>query len=420
MIKLKDLKKNFWTVVLMEFCERGAYYGLMSVLSAYLALSIEEGGLGFSKISIGVIKSTIQPLLYALPILSGALSERYGYKPFLIFSFSFLTLGYFFSAFAKTYPFIFLTLIIMAIGAGFFKPLITASISRSIKEGQETIAFGIYYWSINLGATIFPFIVGYLKLISWKYVFFLSAILTFSMVFPSILMYKEPEKPKNIKPLFQVLKEMVLVLKDFKFIGFIFLYSIGFWVLYFQMYDAVLWYFKDFIKMEKVNNFINGIVDINFQFNEAHITVLNAFSIILLQIFISSLLNKARALPTMVLGILIAIFGMFLFGFFQSPYTFIIGIFIFSIGEMVAHPKFISYISLIAPEDKKALYMGYLFLYGVIGSGIGGILSGLSYHYFIEINKSPRGLWLFFCGIGFISVIGLLFFDKFILKKKKC
>jgi len=413
----KKFPFNFWIVILMEFFERGAFYGLMSVLSVYLATSKLEGGLGFSKISIGILKSTIQPILYGLPILSGALSERYGYKPFLIFSFFLLSIGYFFSGIVESYNLIFLTLIIMAIGAGFFKPLIVATISRETKEKDSSFAYGIYYWSINLGATIFPFLVGYLKLLNWKYVFFLSSFLTFLMLFPSVFLYKEPEKEKNLKPLKVVLKEIFLVLKDFRFVGLIFIYSIGFWVLYFQMYDSVLWYFKDYINMEPINNFVNKIFNINFQFNEAHITVLNAFTIILLQIFVSKITNKFNALPTMVFGIFLAIFGMFLFGFFQSPYTFVLGIFVFSIGEMVAHPKFISYISIISPEDKKALYMGYLFLYGVIGSGIGGILAGFSYHFFVENLKSPKILWLFFCSIGFVSMAGLLIFNHFLKKK---
>jgi len=178
----KKFPFNFWIVILMEFFERGAFYGLMSVLSVYLATSKLEGGLGFSKISIGILKSTIQPILYGLPILSGALSERYGYKPFLIFSFFLLSIGYFFSGIVESYNLIFLTLIIMAIGAGFFKPLIVATISRETKEKDSSFAYGIYYWSINLGATIFPFLVGYLKLLNWKYVFFLSSFLTFLML----------------------------------------------------------------------------------------------------------------------------------------------------------------------------------------------------------------------------------------------
>ena len=80
---IKSFPLNYWVVIMMEFFERGSYYGVMSVLSVYLALSVKEGGLGFSKESIGVIKSTITPLLYFLPILSGALAARFGYKKIL-------------------------------------------------------------------------------------------------------------------------------------------------------------------------------------------------------------------------------------------------------------------------------------------------------------------------------------------------
>ena len=50
----------------MEFFERGAYYGVLSVLFVYLVLTGEEGGLGFSKAQAGTIMGTIQPLLYFL------------------------------------------------------------------------------------------------------------------------------------------------------------------------------------------------------------------------------------------------------------------------------------------------------------------------------------------------------------------
>lgn len=54
-------------------------------------------------------------------------------------------------------------------------------------------------------------------------------------------------------------------------------------------------------------------------------------------------------------------------------------------GEMTAHPKFISYLGLIAPpKDKKATYMGFGFLYGVFGSFIGSFLGAWLYMRFID------------------------------------
>ncbi|KAF0141381.1 MAG: major facilitator superfamily MFS1 [Stygiobacter sp.] len=84
---------------------------------------------------------------------------------------------------------------------------------------------------------------------------------------------------------------------------------------------------------------------------------------------------------------------------------------------MTAHPKFISYVGLIAPEDKKAVYLGYSFLYGVLGSGIGGILGANLYVHFVDNLKNPTMLWVIFAMIGVATIIGLLLFNKYLAPK---
>ena len=91
----KGFERNFWVAIIMEFFERGAYYGVLSVLSVYLVLSGNEGGLGFSKAQAGTIMGTIQPLLYFLPIIAGGIADRYGYRRILFFAFTCITGGYF-------------------------------------------------------------------------------------------------------------------------------------------------------------------------------------------------------------------------------------------------------------------------------------------------------------------------------------
>ena len=81
---------QFWLVVMFEFFERGAYYGMMSFLSVYftdvLLIPIEKAG---------VIKGVIQPLLYFMPIISGAVADRFGYRRVLMVAFTLLGGGYF-------------------------------------------------------------------------------------------------------------------------------------------------------------------------------------------------------------------------------------------------------------------------------------------------------------------------------------
>jgi dipeptide/tripeptide permease len=419
----KSFPANFWSVITMEFFERGSYYGLMSVLSVYLVMTVDKGGLGFSRESVGAIKSTITPLLYLLPIISGAIADRYGYRKTLTFALIVMSAGYLLSGLFTSYALIFASLLLMVTGAGFFKPIISGTIARSTNEENSGLGFGIFYWAINLGAFVFPLIlIPWLKNFSYSYIFFMAAICTGGLLLINLFLYKEPSKPASSKSFGTILKEMILVIKDYRFIVMILIYS-GFWILYFQMFDTVLWYQSEYMDMTPVNQAVNSFLALfmdspHWKFESEHVTVINAGTIILLQIVVSAIVKKAKALPTMIAGISLGTLGMAILAVSSNAWVFIAGLFIFSIGEMTAHPKFISYVGIIAPADKKALYLGYSFLYGVIGSGIGGILGASLYVYFVDGLKNPSALWLVFSGIGLLTIIGLLLFNRFLAGRK--
>ncbi|HOY33487.1 MAG TPA: MFS transporter [Bacteroidales bacterium] len=419
----KSFPRNFWTVITMEFFERGSYYGVMSILSVYLVMSTKDGGLGFSKESVGVIKSTITPLLYLLPIISGAIADRYGYKKTLFFAFIVMSCGYFMTSQFTDYPLVFASLLLMVLGAGFFKPIISGTIARSTDVSNSSLGFGIFYWSINLGAFLFPLIlIPYLKTYSYTYIFIMASMITGSLLLLNLFVYREPAKPASSKSLITILKDAVLVLKDYRFIMMILIYSC-FWILYFQMFDTVLWYLSEYMDMTPVNNFVNSVLAIfmnnpQWKFEAEHVTVINAGTIILLQILVSSIVKHTKALPTMIVGISLGTIGMAILGLSSNAWVFITGMIVFSLGEMTAHPKFISYVGLIAPADKKALYLGYSFLYGVIGSGVGGVLGANLYVYFVDTLNRPSTLWFIFSLIGVATIIGLLLYNRFLAPKK--
>jgi dipeptide/tripeptide permease len=418
---IKSFPKTFWTVIVMEFFERGSYYGVMSVLSVFLILSADSGGLGFSKEQAGAILGTIPPLLYLLPIISGAIADRYGYKKVLFFAFSCMIAGYYLTGISQSYGLVLGSLIIMALGAGFFKPVISGTIARTTNESNSGLGFGIFYWSINLGALLFPLIlVPILKSYSYSYIFYMAAISGILLLVINLFIYKEPKREKSNKTLSVVFKEMFMVIRDWRFILMIFLYS-AFWILYFQMFGTVLWYVKDYVDMTAVNAAVNSFLGLfvenpSWHFDVEHVTVINAGVIVLLQLLVSSLVKKAPALPTMITGMGIGTLGFAILAISSSPWIFITGIMVFTLGEMTTHPKFISYIGLIAPADKKALYLGYSFLYGVIGSSIGGFLGASLYVRFVDNLNQPRTLWIILVVIGIVSMISLALYNKFIAK----
>lgn len=414
---------TFWVANVMELFERGAYYGMNSVLAVYLATSVQEGGLGFRIQAIGFLQSIVYAATYVLPILGGALADRYGYRRMLTIAFSLLAAGYFAAGYMSAYALVFLALLVMATGSGLFKPIITGTIARTTDESNSAFGFGIYYWMINLGAFLAPLVVSVLKGFSWQYVFMASALYTGLMLIPTVFIFREPPRPESTKSLNQVLVGAVEVLADARFMLMIVVYS-GFWVLYFQNFGSVLWYLRDFVDRAPVSDaltsFFAGLgLNWTFVFDAEHVTVINAGTIIVLQVVISRIVKNWPALPTMVTGMAFGAVGFVLLASSQNPWMFILGIAVFSIGEMTAHPKYYSFVGLVAPADRKAVYMGYAFLYGVFGSLLGSSVGAFLYDRMMTpvvgtpaADGRARTFWLMFAVLDVIAMAGLILYNR--------
>ncbi|WP_084511957.1 MFS transporter [Geothrix fermentans] len=415
---LRSFPPVFWLANVMELFERAAYYGLNSVLAVYLTNEVAKGGLGFTEQSVGFLQSLIYAITYVVPIAGGALADRYGYRRMLMFAFSILTAGYFVAGNMTAYGAVFGALLVMATGAGLFKPIISGTLARTTTEENSGFGFGIYYWMINIGAFLAPLVVSVLKGFSWRYVFIASALYCAAMLVPTVFLFKDPPKPANTKSLKEVAHGAAMVLGDARFMLMIVVYS-GFWILYFQNFGSVLWYLRDFVDATPVNRFFASF-GVPLKFDAEHVTVVNGGTIILLQVLVSRIVKKVRSLPTMVSGIVIGTLGFLCLAASTNVWVFILGISVFSIGEMTAHPKYYSYVGLVAPADKKAVYMGYAFLYGVIGSLIGSSLGGALYGAMLKpLVGQPGGpaaartFWLLFVALNVVAAVGLILYDRF-------
>jgi POT family proton-dependent oligopeptide transporter len=424
---LRSFPLTYWVAIFLEFLERGAYYGMNAVLAVYLTEK-----LGYTAESVGFLQGFVYALTYVMPIAGGALAERLGYRKMLLMAFSLLTLGYFAAGNFDSYGLIFLFLLVMATGSGLFKPIITGTVARTTTKENSGFGFGVYYWSINLGAFVFPLFVSWLKgNFDWKYIFFASAAWCFLMYIPTVFFYKEPDRPASSKTARQVAKEAIMVLSDSRFMLMILVYSC-FWILYFQMFGSVLWYMTDFINRSVVTEWMSGIFFLNlFEFGPEFVTIINAGTIILLVLLVSRVCNKLKPLPVIAAGIIIGAGGFVVLALSSNPWMFILGIAVFSLGEMTAHPKYYSYIGMVAPKDKVAVYMGYAFLYGVIGSLFGSNFGAIMYERMLEPLVPPpeqvqagmalapevmgqiRVFWMIFAVLGVVCLVGMLLYNRF-------
>ena len=85
----------------------------------------------------------------------------------------------------------------------------------------------------------------------------------------------------------------------------------------------------------------------------------NAGLIMLTCFFFAHLSGKLKAVNSIMFGTFLTAVAFTMIGFTAGAWIVLFGILIFSVGEMFSSPKFLEYIGNFAPEDKKAMYLGF-------------------------------------------------------------
>ncbi|MCD4664723.1 MAG: MFS transporter [Bacteroidales bacterium] len=473
---LKSFPRTFWLANTMELFERWAYYGMFAVLSVYLTDPVSKGGLGFSQEQRGVMQAVVTGILYLLPILGGAIADRFGFRKVLIAAFITLASGYFAMGQFHAYTPVFAAFLVIAVGGAIFKPIIVATVSKTTSKGTDTLGFGIFYMIVNIGGFIGPFVASKLRDIDWQFVFIMCSSVIFVNLF-LLIFYREPARSeKNHKePLSGALKQIIrntaVVMKDYKFVLFL-LIIVGFWTMYMQLFFTIPVYITQWIDTAVIYNHIGFLKDVVGSVDNGTGVIrpemmINApaFTIILFQVVISGLLVNTKPVKSMVAGRAVVAIGLVLMAFHINGWYILLGLIILAFGEMASSPRIQEYISRIAPKEKVALYMGFSFLPVAGGNIIGGLLSGKLYavlsdkYLFLrkmlvdrgidtmdnlkntddavlfneslsklgmtgeELNSllystyNPGIIWFVFGGIGIVTALLLFLYNKFILSR---
>jgi len=474
--KFKKFPRTFWIANTMELFERWAWYGLFMVLALYLTKSTDEGALGFTQIQKGSIMGTVTAILYFLPIFTGSLADKFGYKKTLTLAYLILATGYYMMGTFTDYVSVYFAFLYVALGAALFKPVISATISKTTDLTNASIGFGIFYMMVNIGGFLGPLFASKLRdAYGWKIVFIMSASAILVNLVLLLLFYNEPEREKTQDSVWQsiakALKNIVIALKDFKLALFLVI-MVGFWTVFNQLYYTLPNFIDQWVDTQSLRQsiaafspaFANSIGNNEGGINPEMLQNLDAFFIILFQIGISTFVMRFRPVNAIMTGTFINAVGIIITFATGNPLYLILGIFIFSIGEMAASPKFTEFIGNLAPREKTALYMGTSFLPLAAGNKLAGYFGGEVYQKLsdkvsllrIEINArglkipeisdtfsqndvfkmaaeqmrmtpaelnsflwetyNPSKIWYILAVIAGVTVISLFAFDKFLAK----
>ncbi len=385
---------TFWVANGMELFERLAYYGQQIVFMIYM-----RNKLGFTEAEAGQLSGIFGGLLYLLPILGGTLADKWGYRRAFNVAFSILALGYFLigsvgmSAFSGIYgdtPQYWLLvafLVLTAFGGSFIKPSVLGTVAVTTKQESKSLGYAIYYWLVNVGAMIGPTIAYFVRdSFGNEFVYMVSAVSCFAMLIVNMVLYKEVknESTEVVESLGKKMKNLFVVLGNFKFMIFLLIYSL-YWIIFWQEFIIVPYYVTDYIDKTYPYEILQSWAA--------------AGAIILLQIPVNRLTKNISTRNAILWGFAISSLIWIIIGIYPSVPTIAAGIIAFAIGEMMQAPRYYEYISEIAPPGQQGLFQGYAFLPIAIARFVGDPIGG----YLYQTSKAagePGRVWLAMIGIG--------------------
>ena len=159
----KGHPKGLYLLFFTEMWERFSYYGMRAILILYLTKKFIEGGLGMDEKYAMLLYGYFTGFVYFTPLIGGWLADRYlGKRLAVMIGGVTMMLGQFTLFGLNSTTGLYIGLLLLIIGNGFFKPNISTLVGGLYEDGdsRRDAAFTIFYMGINLGAMIAPLIIG--------------------------------------------------------------------------------------------------------------------------------------------------------------------------------------------------------------------------------------------------------------------
>jgi POT family proton-dependent oligopeptide transporter len=404
---VRGFSRTFWVANTLELFERFAFYGAKAVLTIYLAQRV-----GLGPQAAGSLAGLFSGVLYCLPIVAGPIVDRYGFKRSLAACFSIFCVGYFLIGLAGLHfgqgivdtvgrtPYIMAVLLLTAVGGSLIKPCIVGTVARTTTPAARPLGFSIYYTLVNFGGALGPILALQVREnLGIEFVLVTSSITSFFLLLGTVIFFREPERaPDEVAPtsLGKVMRDMVLVFRNVRFIGFLVIFS-GFWIMFWQVFYSLPFYLTEVVHFER------------FELIET----VDAWTLILLAVPVSALVRKWRPIRAMAAGFAVASASWLLILVAPGWQVIVAAIAIFALGEAMQAPRFYDYVSNLAPPEQVGTFMGFAFLPVAIGSFVGGPLGGWLVERFVR-GPNPNGMWWVLAGIGFVSTVLMVLYDRFL------
>lgn len=407
---------TFWTLNTIEMFERLAYYNLRVMAPIYIMQADNPGGLHLTALDKGTIYAWWAAFQSLLPIITGGLADRLGYKRTLFGAIACMMGGYLLIAYLRDLSWIsnywgfFTGVMVLATGTAFFKPGLQGSLAQQLTKETSSVGWGLFYWVVNVGAFVGHFLPGVILTLAavlpeplhavanskeaWRNLFIASSVFTAGNFVLLFFLKDVPTGANRTEPLGQVLRRTVTNVFEPRLLSWLLIMS-GFWLMMYQLWDLQPNFIADWVDSAPLAKALMVLPE-SLQavlieqtargpmVPQQVLLSLNALLIILGVVPVAWLTRRMLTLQAMVIGMGMAIVGLLLAGWTQSAWLLVAGIAGFSFGEMITGPKKTEYLGLIAPPGKKGLYLGYVNIPVGLGVYLGSKMAGYLYGNFGE------------------------------------
>jgi POT family proton-dependent oligopeptide transporter len=403
----------FWVVGAMEMIERLAFYGVRAVATIYATRPASEHGLGVTMATFGWLLLFWNLTQSLIPVFTGGLSDRYGYKRTIFASTVLKCLGYLVMAWVPTYTGFFAGAMLLATGTAVFKPGIQGTLIKATSRRNSSMAWGLFYQTVNIGGWIGPLIALHMRTqVGWEYVFYTNAGFI-CLNFLLLLTYREPGEAERLEQLRlaresgerprSLALEALAELRKPHLTVYLLIFSVW-WLMFPMIWDVLPKYVEDWVDTGPMVRFLfgaegtqSGVWQFLLGMDEGGRTIqpegivnINSGLIMVTCFLVAALGARMRATTCLLVGTLLVVAALATFGLTNGVGFAVLAMVIFSVGEMLASPKYSEFLGNIAPPDKKAMWIGFSQAPILIGWTIEGKLGPHLYHLFSSKDLIAR------------------------------
>ncbi|MFX1610580.1 peptide MFS transporter [Riemerella anatipestifer] len=446
-VSKKGHPAGLYLLFFTEMWERFSYYGMRAILIYYLTKTYLQGGLSIDPAQASLIYGYFTGVVYFTPLIGGWLADKFlGQRLSITIGGVLMMLGQFTLFAINTHFGLYIGLLLLIIGNGFFKPNISVLVGNLYEEGDERrdSAFSIFYMGINLGALIAPLVIGVLtddifakkdaagEIMSYGYKYgFLAAglgMLLGQVLFNTLAQKylgnigKKPKKQIEVEKEVEVIKEEIENGDELKkvekqrvsVIFILFLFAVFFWAGFEQAGSSIALYTDNYIDRNVNIPFIG-----NYTIPASWFQSVNPFFIValapLFAMFWSSKLGKKLSTPVkMGLGMVILGIGFwFMLGAVSerggdiadptikaSLWWLVMTYFVHTVGELCLSPVGLSVVTKLAPVRLASVLMAVWLLSSSVANFLGGYIAAY-------VEKMGAGQVFTYIS-GFVIACGLL------------